>query len=153
MKKLDECLKATKKRAEEEKQVLDTLSSQLISKGSLDTIEIRAAKNAMQVLVENCIGKGKQILRHFECPVVPTRSRDVFYFMHEMSLIHKDQFRILVGAVGFRNMLIHDYLEFDDKVLREVLSKKSYLDLVEFLISPVKYSQVQLQRIKTYNPS
>ena len=58
--------------AQEEKEVLDFLSTQ-----EFDKINIRAAKSSLQVLVKNCIGKAKKILQHYNCSVIPNESRDV----------------------------------------------------------------------------
>jgi len=61
--------------AEEEKEILDELSS----KESLNKIELRAAKSSLQTLIENSIGKAKKILKHYDCPIVPTRGRDAVF--------------------------------------------------------------------------
>ena len=52
-----EYLNETKKIADEEKEILDILSSKKV----LSPIELRAAKNSLQVMIENLIGKTKRI--------------------------------------------------------------------------------------------
>ncbi|MBI5186577.1 MAG: DUF86 domain-containing protein [Nitrospinae bacterium] len=137
--------------AGEEKKVLDELSDACLNKGSLDPIQLRAAKNSLQVLIENAIGKGKQILKHYNCPVVPIRGRDVFNFMHEMGLISRETYTALIKAVGLRNAMIHDYMDFDNEILARVLKEKAYSAIHEFLTEEPSYNDTLKRRIENFN--
>lgn len=50
------------------------------------------------------IGKARRILKQFNCPVVPTRSRDPFVMMHEIGLIDDGMYQVLMRAVGGRRV-------------------------------------------------
>lgn len=132
--------------AETEKGILDRLSS----KENLSDIEIRAAKNSLQVLIENSIGKAKKILKHYCCPMTPKSGRDAFTFMYEIGLIEDELYSSLLAAVGFRNALIHDYMNFDDTVLFKLLKEKRYEGLYTFLISDVAYHDGLIKRIENF---
>jgi len=72
----------------EEREILDYLSQ----KESLSPIELRASKNSLQVLIENMIGKSKRILKHYDCPIIPQRSKDALFILHEVGAIDDKDF-------------------------------------------------------------
>jgi len=141
-----EYLDRTKIIADDEQKVLDMMSV----KEDWNSIEIRAVKNSMQVLVENSIGKAKRILKNFNCPIVPQKGSDAFEFMYEMGLIDDEMFSTMKSAIGLRNAMVHDYMNFNDDILKNVVTEKKYLDLVSFLKSELEYSSVQLKRIENF---
>jgi len=132
--------------ANEEREILDTLSN----KSTLSPIEIRAVKHSLQVLIENMIGKSKRILKEYNCPIVPQRSRDAIIFLHEIGVIDDERYSSLSGAIGFRNSMIHDYMKFDDNILYQILKEKRYIDIYNFLIEEPNYNQVIRTRIENY---
>jgi uncharacterized protein YutE (UPF0331/DUF86 family) len=121
-----EYLDRSKKIALQEAAILEKLHK-------LDEIEIRAARSSLQTLIENAIGKAKRILKHYGCPVVPKRSRDALYFLYDVGYFDDETYAELHRAVGFRNAMIHDYMNFDEKILIEIVQKKKYQAVVDFL--------------------
>lgn len=136
----------TKEIADEEKEILDLLSSQ----NELSKIEIRAAKNSLQVLIENVIGKSKRILKHYNCPIIPQRSKDALVILHEAGAIDDELYSSLSNAIGFRNSMIHDYMKFDENILFKILNSKSYIDIYNFLIDDTSYNNIIIIRIENY---
>lgn len=132
--------------AEEEAEILDEMSL----KTQWNKIEIRAVKNSMQVITENAIGKAKRILKNFNCPVVPQRGSDAFEFMYNMGLIDDEMFSTMKSAIGLRNAMIHDYMNFNDAILKSVVRAKKYEEVIIFLKSDVVYSSVQLKRVENF---
>ena len=129
-----------------EKDILDRLSMQ----DALSDIEIRAAKNSLQVLIENSIGKAKKILKYYYCPMTPKSGRDAFSFMYEIGLIDDELYQSLLSSVGFRNALIHDYMNFDDDILLRLLQEKGYKAIFDFLVLDVNYSDALIKRIENF---
>ena len=111
-----EYLAKTKDIASEEVEILDEMSD----KEEWTKIEIRAVKNSMQVLIENSIGKAKRILKYFNCPIVPQKGSDAFEFMYDMGLIEDDVYSTMENAIGLRNAMIHDYMNFNNDILKKV---------------------------------
>ena len=99
----DAYLESTVRTAEAEKEVLDILAGQLRSATSLGKIELRAARASLQIIIENSIGKARRILKHYDCPLVPSRGRDAFTIMFDVGLLDDDRYQSLMQAVGFRN--------------------------------------------------
>jgi uncharacterized protein YutE (UPF0331/DUF86 family) len=122
----------------------------ICAEGALDKIQIRAARASMQILIENAIGKARRILKHLSCPLVPTRGRDALVIMHDTSLLDDHQYQSLMQAVGFRNAMIHDYMNFDEKVLVNILREKRYLEVYRFLMGEPDYSDLQRTRVANY---
>ncbi len=132
--------------AKTEKDILDRLSAE----NELSDIEIRAAKNSMQVLIENSVGKAKKILKYYYCPMTPKSGRDAFFFIYEIGLIDDELYQSLLSAVGFRNALIHDYMNFNDEILLQLLRKRGYQAIYDFLVSDVNYSDALIKRIENF---
>jgi uncharacterized protein YutE (UPF0331/DUF86 family) len=133
-----------------EKNVLDQLCEFLAAEKELDQIQIRAAKSALQVLIENTIGKGKQILKHFQCPMVFHKGKEVFWVLTETGVIDERLQGILTQAIGFRNSMIQDYMYFDEKILVEILVNEQHIKIYNFLIAPVELNETQKKRISTF---
>jgi uncharacterized protein YutE (UPF0331/DUF86 family) len=148
--KFDTYLESTQKTAESEKEVLDTLNSYLQRKTSLGKIEMRAARASLQILIENAIGKARRILKHYNCPIVPSRGRDAFEIMYNTSLIDDEQYQNLMQAVGFRNAMIHDYMNFDESILLKIVANQRYLNIYHFLMEQPKYTNVQRSRVENF---
>jgi len=141
-----EYLNETKRIADEEKEILDLLSSKKV----LSPIELRAAKNSLQVMIENLIGKTKRILKHYDCPIIPQRSKDALSFLYDVGAIDDEVYKSLSGAIGFRNSMIHDYMKFDPEILYKILRDKKYMDIYNFLVDEVCYSNVVRKRIENF---
>ncbi|MFT7861219.1 MAG: HepT-like ribonuclease domain-containing protein [Sulfurimonas sp.] len=141
-----EYLEKTKQIAQEEAEILDQMSN----KEKWSKIEIRAVKNSMQVIVENAIGKAKRILKHYNCPVIAQKGSDAFSFMYEIGLIDDDVYSTMKSAIGLRNAMIHDYMNFNDDILMQVVHRKKYKLVISFLYSDISYTEVQLKRIENF---
>jgi uncharacterized protein YutE (UPF0331/DUF86 family) len=139
------------KTAECEKEILDTLCAQLMSNGALSKIELRAARASLQILIENSIGKARRILKHYDCPLVPSRGRDAFSIMYDAGLINDEHYQDLMQAVGFRNAMIHDYMNFDESILINIVREQKYGSIYHFLIQQPNYRAVQISRIENFS--
>jgi uncharacterized protein YutE (UPF0331/DUF86 family) len=145
-------LNKTRTVAAEELAVLTDLVGVLNDKQSLSPIEYRAAKAALQVVIENAIGKAKRILNQADCPFVPARAHDAFDVLLNTGAISDDTYRQMRSAIGFRNAMIHDYMDFDASILLAVLQQGRYKPLIQFLNEDVVLSDVVKARIRTYQP-
>ncbi len=135
-----EYLDKSKLIAQEEEDILDEMAK----KDVWSKIELRAVKNSMQVVVENSIGKAKRILKYFNCPIVPQKGSDAFEFMYEMGLIEDDIYATMKSAIGLRNAMIHDYMNFNDDILKSVVLTNKYNDVISFLKLDINYNNTQL---------
>lgn len=101
-------------------------------------------------MIENLIGKSKRILKHYNCPIIPQRSKDALNFLFDIGAIEDEEYYSLSSAIGFRNSMIHDYMKFDNNILFKILKDKKYIDIYNFLIDDVNYKQIIITRIENY---
>lgn len=132
--------------ANEENEILEQLSIKEV----LTPIELRASKNSLQVIIENSIGKAKRILKHYNCPIVPQRSKDAIQFLYEVGALDDELYQNLSSAIGFRNSMIHDYMKFNPEILYMILKNKTYIPIIEFLNNPCEYNSTIQSRIENY---
>jgi len=141
----DDSLDKSRQVAQEEKEILD-----LLRERELDPIALRAAKSSLQVMIENCIGKAKPILQHYHCPATPHESRDALRILADCEAIDEATYRALHQAIGFRNVMIHDSMNFDPEALRRILRSRMYDTLYAFLIDECRYDELIRRRIENY---
>ena len=82
--------------------------------------------------------------------MTPKSGRDAFSFMYEIGLIDDERYQSLLSAVGFRNALIHDYMNFNDDILLQLLREKGYQAIYDFLVSEVNYPDALIKRIENF---
>ncbi|MRI33515.1 hypothetical protein EOPP23_11010 [Endozoicomonas sp. OPT23] len=105
--------------------VLDELHDDL---GSWKARDILAAQRALQVLIESMIGLSRYVyLISFGVKV--GRSREGLDGLAKRGALPKADYELAMKMVGFRNVLVHDYLDVNRKVIESIVSKKSYLDI------------------------
>ncbi len=85
----------------------------------------------MQLAVQNCIDIAAHIISH-ENMGVPGSTNEMFYLLEENEYLTRDITEKMVKAVGFRNLIVHEYVNLELKRVYEI-SKKDINDLEIFL--------------------
>lgn len=83
----------------------------------------------LQVAIERCIDIANHIIAA-QGLRLPQSSGDAFSVLAEASLLPADLAERLARAAGLRNIIVHEYLQVDRRLLFESLSQLS--DLTEF---------------------
>lgn len=98
----------------------------------LSALEQGGVLHALQVLVENAIGKAKQLLKaHGQN--VPVSGYDAFSALADLGLILPQDLTDWNAVVGLRNRIVHDYMNIDmGQVLALVGANKPQF-IVDFL--------------------
>ena len=103
---------------------------------SLSQLEQGGVLHALQVLIENAIGKAKQALKaHGQ--TVPISAYDAFADLANAGLLPKDELAAWNAAVGLRNRIVHDYMNIDFDHIVSLLSADKDGFIVEFLHRPI----------------
>ncbi|MCX7841156.1 MAG: DUF86 domain-containing protein [Anaerolineae bacterium] len=99
---------------------LRALAQMDVEKFVADAMSTAAAKYYCLVAIEICIDVGNHIIagKQFRAP---TDYADVFRILGENQVIPKEFARTLGKMAGFRNLLVHNYLEVDDRLVHENL--------------------------------
>jgi uncharacterized protein YutE (UPF0331/DUF86 family) len=99
----------------------------------LTTLEQSGVLHALQVLIENAIGKAKQLLKAKNQPV-PVSAYDAFSSLVDCGLIEAVDLTAWNAVIGLRNRIVHDYMNIDmDQVMNWVVEDKEQF-IVQFLL-------------------
>ena len=104
--------------------------NEIINERALSRYEYRASERTLQVLIEACIG----IAKHWSYALNKTAPADAYSAFEKLT-------QSGVGGVdtvpwkkiiGMRNALVHDYLNIEPEIIRQVIKKETYLALFDF---------------------
>lgn len=102
---------------------------QRLQKGPWSRFEQRATERTLQVLIESCIGLAKHWAKK-ETGMASNEALTAFNRLAEKGLIDKNvPWR---KVIGLRNALVHDYLEVDAEIVRDVIEMDYHLQLLAF---------------------
>ena len=87
----------------------------------------------MHLAIQNCMDIAAHIISE-EGLGVPGSAGDMFFLLQENGFISADLSDKMVKAVGFRNLLVHEYQKIDLQRLYET-AEKNVDDLMAFLAS------------------
>jgi uncharacterized protein YutE (UPF0331/DUF86 family) len=100
---------------------------------TLTPLEQGGVLHAFQILIENAIGKAKQLLKASDQPV-PVSGYDAFKALASRHLIDQVELPAWNAIIGLRNRIVHDYMNIDmDQVLALVLADKDQF-VAQFLV-------------------
>lgn len=118
--------------ARAQQALLDEARAILTQGRTLSPLEQGGVLHALQVLVENAIGKAKQLLKA-RGQTVPVSGYDAFSALADLHLIERHSLADWNAAVGLRNRIVHDYMNIDmGQVLSLVAANKPQF-IVDFL--------------------
>ncbi|MBT63533.1 MAG: hypothetical protein CML13_10015 [Puniceicoccaceae bacterium] len=108
----------------------------LENNGVLSALEWNGLEHALQLLVENAIGKAKHLLRLSGNASAPVSAYDAFIALSDLGMCTEAEVDIWAKAIGMRNAIVHEYLEVDRKLIRAVLDSGAYQHVTDFLEKP-----------------
>lgn len=113
--------------------VLDRLGAEIVHLrrlGSLSDDELQAdpermpgVKYRLQVAVEACIDAAEHVIAS-EGMRAPESFADAFAVLGENGVLDPGRARSLADAARFRNLLVHQYADVDDRRVREILRNR-----------------------------
>ena len=87
----------------------------------------------LQMAVQNCVDIAAHIVSD-EGLGVPGSINDMFYLLEDHGYLSRDITEKMVKAVGFRNIIVHEYAKIElDQVLE--VAQQDIRDLNEYLVS------------------
>ncbi|MGA1863793.1 MAG: type VII toxin-antitoxin system HepT family RNase toxin [bacterium] len=90
----------------------------------------------LQMAIQNCIDIAAHIISEEGCGA-PGSTNEMFYLLEERGYLDGSLTEKMVAAVGFRNLIVHEYGKVDLKQVFEV-ARKDIEDLNEYLRSIFK---------------
>ncbi|MES9902399.1 MAG: DUF86 domain-containing protein [Sedimenticola sp.] len=122
--------------ARKQELLLDAVQQRLLSGEMLSELEQNGVLHSLQILIENSIGKAKQMLKIRNEPV-PTSAYDTFGLLIQLKLIPSADLSMWQAAVGLRNRIVHDYMNLDIEVVLKLVTNRQYQPIAAFLLSPL----------------
>ena len=125
--------------AQEQSSLLNEARNILITGASLSRLEQNGVLHALQVLVENAVGKSKQLLKATG-KQVPLSAYDSFLCLAELGFVKSSELLAWNAAIGLRNRIVHDYMNIDMVRVLELVKKEQYRFITDFLLAPMAVS-------------
>lgn len=97
-----------------------------------DRVRLGDLKYTFQTTIEACIDAAQHVVADRGLGV-PASNAAAFRSLSQADLIDDDLAASMGGAVGFRNVLVHDYAEVDDELVIDNLARRD--DLRRFVTS------------------
>lgn len=91
-----------------------------------DRVRLGDLKYTFQTAIEACIDAAQHVVAD-QGLGVPASNADAFRLLARAGLLDADRATALAGAVGFRNVLVHDYAEVDDTLVVAHLAQRGEL--------------------------
>jgi uncharacterized protein YutE (UPF0331/DUF86 family)/predicted nucleotidyltransferase len=98
----------------------------------LSPLEQGGVLHALQILIENAIGKAKQLLKASD-QVVPVSGYDAFRALANLGLIAHADLPSWNAIIGLRNRIVHDYMNIDISQVIALLQADKEQFVVNFL--------------------
>lgn len=116
--------------------LLDQAIAILESGRALTSLEQSGVLHALQILIENAIGKGKQLLKAQGQPV-PISAYDTFKALGDIGTIDPSDLAMWNAVIGLRNRIVHDYMNIDMTQVLALIEAKRHVFVAQFLLRPV----------------
>jgi len=120
--------------AREQGALLDEARSKLLAGEILSRLEQNGVLHALQVLIENAIGKSKQMLKAAGEPV-PVSGYDAFAALARRGGIRADELPAWNTMIGLRNRIVHDYMNIDMARVLEIVQLGRHEFVTAFLLA------------------
>lgn len=122
--------------ANEQMALLDEAKRRILSGAPLSRLEQSGVLHALQVLMENAIGKSKHLLKSAG-EQVPVSAYDAFASLERHGTISLQELEQWNSAIGMRNRIVHDYMNVDMQVVYELITKDRHQFIADFLRKPI----------------
>lgn len=125
--------------AHEQTSLLDQARQRLLANQPLNRLEESGVLHALQLLVENAIGKAKHTVKASNAPV-PVSAYDAFSSLRQLGTLGDGSIEEWNSIIGLRNRIVHDYMNVDMALVLGLVRDQRYRFVTEFLLQPITSS-------------
>lgn len=122
--------------ANEQMAMLGEAKQRILSGAPLSQLEQSGVLHALQVLIENAIGKSKHLLKSAGAPV-PVSAYDAFACIEQHGDINSQELQQWNSTIGLRNRIVHDYMNIDMRIVYEFITDDRHQSIAAFLRKPI----------------
>ena len=137
--RLDLYMIETARIAHEQGSLLEEARQRILAGQALNRLEQSGVLHALQVLVENAIGKAKHTVKACNAPV-PVSAYDAFSSLQRLEKLGGGSIEEWNAIIGLRNRIVHDYMGIDMTVVLGLVRDRRYRLVTEFLMQPIASS-------------
>ena len=123
--------------AAEQSALLAQAKSILLQGRALSPLEQAGVLHALQILIENAIGKAKQLLKAGDQPV-PVSAYDAFKALANRGQLTQAELSAWNAIIGLRNRIVHDYMNIDMVQVMSLIANNKDQFVVQFLLTEFK---------------
>lgn len=123
----------TERIASEQTAILDEARVILLSARNLSALENNGVLHALQMLIENAIGKAKQWLKAQGQPV-PISAYDAFAALVTINLLDATDLPHWNALIGIRNRIVYDYMNIRIERIHQLILDEDYQFITRFLM-------------------
>ncbi len=120
--------------AREQGALLDEARDKLLAGEFLSRLEQNGVLHALQVLIENAIGKSKQMLKAAG-ETVPVSAYDAFAALARRGGVREAELPAWNAFIGLRNRIVHDYMNIDMARVLELVRLGRHEFVTSFLLA------------------
>lgn len=115
----------------EQTTMLAETRQKLQNKEGLSALEQAGVLHALQILIENAIGKAKHMLKATGEPV-PVSAYDAFASLKRMGAVNAEEYSQWSSAIGIRNRIAHEYMNLNMELILNLVKTERYFFIVHF---------------------
>ncbi len=123
--------------AREQAAMLDEARLKLAAGQALSALEQAGILHALQVLIENAIGKAKHMLKAAG-ESVPVSAYDAFASLGRSGLVSAESLPRWNDVIGIRNRIVHDYMNIDMALILDLVRTTQYAFIADFLLQSIE---------------
>lgn len=116
--------------------MLEEAAQKLESGQTLSALEQNGVLHALQLLIENAIGKAKHLLKASN-QTVPVSAYDTFLMLLQNKFIEASEIQQWNNAIGLRNKIVQDYMNLKMDIVLTLVVQRQYRFIVDFLQAPI----------------
>lgn len=122
--------------AQEHSSLLDEARKKRSAGEALSRLEQKGVLHALQVLIENSIGKAKQILKSRGEPV-PVSAYDALAALVQINIITEADLPAWNAVIGLKNRIVHEYMNLNIERVLEFVQAEQDRFVTAFLLAPI----------------
>lgn len=92
-----------------------------------------AIQRALQIYIESFIGMARYLVQQ-KYQLSVSQSREALDELRSRGDLSLQQSNDLMKIIGFRNVLVHDYLEINERIVEAVIVKRLYAVLEDLIL-------------------
>ena len=123
------------------KKGVDALNELLKERSEREVLEdfilLNSVLHILQTSIQALVDIGARVLSEMGRKP-PSIYREVAVELKNINVLSSDESNLMIKIIGFRNIVVHEYLGINEKLLGEILGEKRYEDILKLAMKIVE---------------